>query len=757
MSSVPKTLAALVFALALVSIATWPADETTPFTAADSLRVKSFSVQSMTDDGRWIAGLVTTPYDRLGVDHHRFGDPTYVAPRPAEAVILDASTGRMEPLFRDKVHAQGMTWSPDGKTLAFFLRKGNAFSLHTYDREKKRLREIRLRSQKAISSNSPLIWTNDGRSLLIALRSPGWEKASRDAFREATAGPVIVYDSREPFLKWDAIRDRNLLEIPAVADAASGGVRKLLPEGRHTDIRIAEDDAFITYGLIHPMATRYGSRDSRQDGREYELFRLDLAEGAEPKILVPRTDKRHTYVWTEDGRRFAWADDGDIFVQTVDETEPRNLTKDKAAETPAADEGKEKPPADKDAKKHRFSVVRWSPDGERLLARTDKGYWLVDPQTGDRDMFHAFSEREEGSRLRPEPQPGIAAWSPDGRYLYMTHAARDRWERGFTRFDLQDRRMDDLVKDSGLYRGLRVSKDGATFLFSWSDGDSPDELVQTGADFKDRRKLTDLNPWIREKTLTRSELVRYLDADGRELFGILYYPVDYEPGKRYPLVCEIYETFFDNGFHSGMNIVANQGWFGLRPSVNLEVGYPGEAWIKGVTSAVNQLIDRGLVDGAKVGVHGTSYGGYATSLLITQTDRFAAAVNIAGKVNIISFLGDSPRIGTRNYNAAEVGQDRIGATLWEQPFKYLLHSAVLFADRIKTPHLLITGEGDWNVPAGNTRELYYALRRLGKTCVWVNYWNAGHGIGAAENEAMYLDKWERVVDWYRTHFEKTEK
>jgi dipeptidyl aminopeptidase/acylaminoacyl peptidase len=71
-------------------------------------------------------------------------------------------------------------------------------------------------------------------------------------------------------------------------------------------------------------------------------------------------------------------------------------------------------------------------------------------------------------------------------------------------------------------------------------------------------------------------------------------------------------------------------------------------------------------------------------------------------------------------------------------------------------HLLITGEGDWNVPAGNTRELYYALRRLGKECVWVNYWNDGHGIGAAENEATYLDKWERVVDWYRTHFEKTE-
>jgi dipeptidyl aminopeptidase/acylaminoacyl peptidase len=260
-----------------------------------------------------------------------------------------------------------------------------------------------------------------------------------------------------------------------------------------------------------------------------------------------------------------------------------------------------------------------------------------------------------------------------------------------------------------------------------------------------------------ERSLTRSELIKYLDVDGNELYGILYYPVDYEPGKKYPLVCEIYERFFDNGFHTNMNIITNQGWFGLRPSVNLDIGYPGESWVKGVTSVINKLIEKGMVDPKKLGVHGTSYGGYAASLLITQTDRFAAAINIAGKVNIISFLGDSPRIGTRNYNAAETGQDRIGSTLWEQPFKYINHSAVMFADRVKTPHLMITGEGDWNVPAGNTREMYYALRRLGKECVWVNYYNDGHGVGAAQDEAIYKDKWTRIIDWYKTNFTKTDE
>ncbi|MEJ2540294.1 MAG: prolyl oligopeptidase family serine peptidase, partial [Gemmatimonadota bacterium] len=169
------------------------------------------------------------------------------------------------------------------------------------------------------------------------------------------------------------------------------------------------------------------------------------------------------------------------------------------------------------------------------------------------------------------------------------------------------------------------------------------------------------------------------------------------------------------------------------------------------------LIDRGLVDPDRVAVYGQSYGGYAVNLLVTQTDRFAAAANVSGKVNIISFLGDSPRITTRNYDAAEVGQDRIGATLWEQPHKYIATSAVMFADRIDTPLLLLSGEGDWNVPATNQREMYYALRRLGKEVVWVNYMKGGHGAGRASSAEDFQDHWRRMFDFFREHFDEVQE
>ena len=209
---------------------------------------------------------------------------------------------------------------------------------------------------------------------------------------------------------------------------------------------------------------------------------------------------------------------------------------------------------------------------------------------------------------------------------------------------------------------------------------------------------------------------------------------------------ELYETFFDNGFNARAAYLTNHGYVVFHPSVNLVVGRPGEAWVKGVTSAANRLIEIGIADPERLGVHGTSYGGYATALLITQTDRFKAAINVSGKVDMVSFYTDSPRLGVRNTHAPEKSQDRIGGTLWEFPERYLEHSAILRADRIKTPLLNITGDQDPNVPASQSREMYYAMRRLGKDVEWVRYVNGGHRPPNTGAESVDFE--QRILAWY---------
>jgi dipeptidyl aminopeptidase/acylaminoacyl peptidase len=285
-----------------------------------------------------------------------------------------------------------------------------------------------------------------------------------------------------------------------------------------------------------------------------------------------------------------------------------------------------------------------------------------------------------------------------------------------------------------------------------AEGNRPSNVYVADADLRNVKQLTNANPSIGTK-LGRTALIDYLDVDGTKLYGVLYYPVDYREGTRYPTVFIVYETFFDDRFNGTIAYLTSNGYAVMQPSVTLEQGYPGEGWMKGVTAAANKLIDMGIADKDKLGVHGTSYGGYATNLLVTQTNRFAAAINISGKVDMISFYTDSPRLGTRNIHAPERSQDRIGATLWEQPQKYIAHSAIMFADRIKTPLLLMTGKQDPNVPERTTMEMFYALRRLGREVEWVSYVNGGHGMPTT-TEAEVIDYHQRILAWYDKYLKK---
>jgi dipeptidyl aminopeptidase/acylaminoacyl peptidase len=526
------------------------------------------------------------------------------------------------------------------------------------------------------------------------------------------------------------IADRQITALVSLAD---GSVREILTEATPQVPGFTEDGSYLTYAT----ATRTKTSYTRRDGTEYALFRLDLEDG-EVETLEEPTEERPSVNWNEARNAYAYTEEGAVLVRRLGEAEAVDIT-----------EGHRE--VESDTTELSFSVASWSPDGADLLLTSRLGWHLVD--VASRDMQVVFT-LEDDEDARPRRQ--VQAWSEDGRYVYFSYSERDRWQRGLKRLDVGTGQVETVVLNDDLYRSWNVSDDGSTVVYAMSDGDRPDDLWVMRHDAAAPSRLTDMNPQLGDVALTRSELVEYLDVDGNTLYGILYYPRDYEPGRAYPLVSEIYEEFFDNGYNENMNLITAQGWFGFRPSVRFEEGFPGEAWLKAVPSAINEVIERGIVDPDRVGVYGQSYGGYATNLLITQTDRFAAAANVSGKVNIISFLGDSPKITTRNYAAAEVGQDRIGATLWEQPHKYIQHSAVMFADRIDTPLLMLSGEGDWNVPATNQREMYYALRRLGKEVVWVHYTAGGHGAGRASTAADFVDHWQRMFDWFAEHFGERE-
>lgn len=724
-------------ALAFVTAGTYArAQQAMPraFGIDDALNVRASRIEEVSADGRWVALTVRVRRDALGVDNSRYGDPSYVTPSPAEFQLIDATNGQTRSIVPGKVQVRGAAFTKDGTRLAFFTQKGDDWTLNVYDIATNKVRVIAVHTTKQVASNSPLVWSPDGKSVLVTLRPDGWTARARAAFVLMTEGPIVVQDAREPFLSWDSVRNLNELQIPAIVTVADGAVRELLPETPIRGAQFSADGSYLVYSTNEPKKTSYDNTS----GTDYGVFKLNLAANSKPDTLVKPAERRVTPRWNESASAFAYADRGNVFVRSLATDSARNLT------------AKYRKPASKtDTTRLSFSVVDWRPDGGALLVSARDGFYLIDVPSDSMSLVYPF---EADSATRPDR--GYVAWSHDGSSLFLSRSAKDRWARGLERYDVNARQATELAQDASLYSSWHVSDDGSRFVFERSDGDHPNDVYAASRDFTDAHALTKLNPQLDGVAASHSALVKYLDVDGKQLNGVLYYPDNYEPGKKYPLVAEIYETYFDNGYLEAMSLLAGRGYFVFHPSVDLQIGYPGEAWVKGVTDGINSLIEKGLVDGTKLGVEGTSYGGYATNLLITQTDRFAAAVNISGKVDLISFLGDSPKIGTRNYNAAEKGQDRIGATLWEAPLKYIQHSAVMFADRIHTPLLMLTGKQDWNVPDTNEREMYYALRRLGKEAVWVQYADAGHGAGRNGNEADFRDHWTRMFDWFGSHFDK---
>jgi dipeptidyl aminopeptidase/acylaminoacyl peptidase len=720
----------LLLAAALAALPA-PADSITP---ADLLDLRTAAVADLSRDGRWLALTVQRRRDGLGVDASRDGDPTYLRVVPVELLVRETTDGaEPRPVFRGTRPVRNATWSPDGSRLAWQELRGDRLVLVVWDRARNRETVAAMPARTYVAENSELRWNGAGTALYFAQRSEAWRDSARARFATLVRGPIthLRGPEDEPFLPWESLRREPFRRAVAEWDLSSGRVRTLLSERMLSTWGVAADGSALWWHDDRTTKTDY----TTIGGREERLL-ARVGSDTTPRVLFPSL-RQLSVQWDDAGTRFFYARDGGIWMGRLDASDTARRRLAAPDSVPASDTSA----AARDRRAAtRWTLVRAAATGDAVIASRRDALYLIDT-TGRVTRIAALPDSAD----RGSPRPSVSAWSGDGRWVYLTANARDRWDRGLLRWDRASGTLAEVARDTLFRTALQVSQDGRVVTLNLAAPNRPAEPYVTDGALAAPRRLLAVNPQLDTWPRARTELLRYLDADGTPQYGVLYRPTT---GKApYPTVFIVYETFFDDTWDATANYLASRGYAVVKPSVSFETGFPGEAWLKGVTAAANHVIELGIADSARLGVHGGSYGGYATNLLITQTKRFKAAINIAGKVDIISFYTDSPRLGTRNTHAAERSQDRIGATLWEAPQKYWEHSAVLYADRITTPLLLMTGGEDHNVPAQNTREMYYALRRLGKTVEWVNYVNGGHGTPNTTAEE-FTHFHETMLGWY---------
>lgn len=302
-----------------------------------------------------------------------------------------------------------------------------------------------------------------------------------------------------------------------------------------------------------------------------------------------------------------------------------------------------------------------------------------------------------------------------------------------------------------------VSRDGRLVAFVGSSASVPGEvfLWRPG---QLPQQLTTRNPWLAERRLARQEVIRYRARDGVEIEGVLVYPLGFQTGQRYPLIVSVHggpEAHNSNGwvtrYLDPAQVLAAKGYLVFLPNYRASTGYGVEFALAGygdpagkefddIADGIRYLVEVGLADGARVGLGGGSYGGYAAAWFATYYTELVRAVTM--------FVGISDlvaKVGTTDI-PLEDQLVHIGKPLEEVWELLRQRSPITWAHRSKTAVLILHGDADTRVHPSQSLAMYRRLKMNGHPAARLVFY-PGEGHGNAKQTGR-LDVLCRHLAWY---------
>jgi dipeptidyl aminopeptidase/acylaminoacyl peptidase len=199
-----------------------------------------------------------------------------------------------------------------------------------------------------------------------------------------------------------------------------------------------------------------------------------------------------------------------------------------------------------------------------------------------------------------------------------------------------------------------------------------------------------------------------------------------------------------NGFNK--SVYTSNGYAVLMPDIAYKINDPGMSAAWCVLPAIEAAVATGVVDRAKIGLQGHSWGGYQTAFLITQAD-FAAAVAGAPLTNMISMYSSIYfNSGSANQPIFESSQGRFKGGYWDNLEAYQRNSPVYYAERVTTPLIILHNDKDGAVDWNQGIEYYNTLRRLKKPVIMLQYVGENHGLQKAANQKDYTVRMKEFFD-----------
>lgn len=587
-------------------------------------------------------------------------------------------------------------------------------------------------------------WTDDGATIFFGLRA----REAADTATKGRAGgaaprvsDVQVWHSQDvrimPMQKVQESQDLQRTLLAAWHVSAGKVVQisqnllettRVLPGGKYaTEI----DRSAYAWGIMF--------------GRPFQdVWVIDVRTGQRTKALEK---VRYFYGPGPSGRRLAWYDGTSYWSYDIPTGARTNLSA---------------------AAKSTFADVDWDypgdmtpPEGNAGWTKDERGFLAYDTH----DVWLLAADGSAANRLTSGTSEGvvhrIVRFGPaeDGVDLanpvYLSLNGRVTKKSGYARLT-NGKTLERLVYDDA--RIIRLMKADSADVLAFTRerfNDAPDWFVG-GPLLRDPRQVTTFNAFQPSYAWGRSELVDFTSATERPLQAALYYPANYDPSRKYPMIVYTYELLSQNvhqypvpserSYYNTAVWTAN-GYFVLQPDIVFRGRDPGVSVLDAVVPAVKTIIARGLVDSARVGHVGHSWGGYEATFLPTRTHIFAATVAGAPITNFLSFAGAihwTP--GIAEFDHWETGQARMDVPYWEDLEAYLRNSPAAKVNELRTPILMEVGDADGTVDWHQGIEFYNFARRAGRRdFILLVYPGEDHGLRKKENQ---IDYHRRINEWF---------
>jgi dipeptidyl aminopeptidase/acylaminoacyl peptidase len=607
-----------------------------------------------------------------------------------------------------------------------------------------------------IPQKAELNWSHSGNLLTFGLRlapyktvsyedSAFTEKAYYDIERILSGVEGDLWHGREPRIKTQEkkVKDRWKTQFFTAAVDISTGKTVSLNDTSVTGLK---------FGKHAPRSLRFTEMpyalESLWEGSQWNLSLIEHATG---KVTPVAEKLRNTGELSPDGRFVLYWKAPHWFLFAVESGTTRNLTENIPVRFDEEDHDApvEAPP---------YGFGGWTHPGGRVLLYDRYDIWSVPTGSGaplnvtrdGRKNRLSFRLVKTDSRFET-----IAENAPQ----LLTAVSEKQKSQGLFEVVLSKPGAISRLNEPAKWSFVAKSKKSDEWLLTRQTYSEYPDLRLLDKTFRKQTKLSDFDAQTKAFAWGNAQLMRWKSTDGRDLDGVLILPDSYKPGQKLPVLVYFYEIMSNRLFDfPAVNAdtrpdfaqFVSDGYAVFLPDIVYRLdGHPMKSAYDCLIPGVQMLIDLGIADPARIGLHGHSWGGTQTTYLISQTNLFRAAIAGAPITNWVSGYGgirwESGLARTFQY---ERTQSRIGASLWEKKDLYLENSALWHADKIKTPLLLQHGDADGAVPWYQSIELYLALRRLGQPVWFLQYFGEDHHLAKYPNKLDYAIKFKEFFDFY---------